>query len=205
MCYTTNQRWIKGDVGHRAGFSTIGMIVAFILLGLLMAPMLGTILSAQHGFVESRDRARAAGSVRYAHLALTRFMRLAGSSPLGLPLPGIDPDPDGNGVFDDVRLRSDYNPPDGDIDDPGEDLTFFLRVDTMFVKSGDDGDEEPFLIGVDSLAFQYFDHEGLLITDPARIGPRAMTVDVTIRARGDKYDDPAERTLIGLVRLRNGK
>jgi type II secretory pathway pseudopilin PulG len=201
----SDQRRSNGVAGRRAGFSTIGMIVAFVLLGLLLAPMLGTILSAQRGFVASRDRARAAGSVRYAHLALTRFMRLAGSSPIGLPLPGIDPDPDGNGFFDDVRLRSDYNPPDGDLDDPGEDLTFFLRADTMFVKSGNDGDEEPFLIGVDSLAFEYFDRDGLVISDPARIGPRAMTVDVTIRARGDRYVDAAERTLSGLVRLRNGK
>jgi hypothetical protein len=200
-----DQRWINGVAGRRAGFSTIGMIVAFVLLGLLLAPMLGTILSAQRGFVESRDRARAAGNVRYAHLSLTRFMRLAGSSPVGLPLPGIDPDPGGDGVFNDVRLRSDYNPPDGDIDDAGEDLTFFLRADTMFVKSGEAGAEEPFLIGVDSLAFEYFDREGAAITDPARVGPRAMTVDVTIRARGDKHVDPAERTLSGLVRLRNGK
>jgi hypothetical protein len=104
-----------------------------------------------------------------------------------------------------VRLRSDYNPPDGDIDDPGEDLTFFLRADTMFVKSGSDGAEEPFLIGVDSLAFEYFDRDGLVIVDPARIGPRAILVDVTIRARGDRHADPAERTLSGSVRLRNGK
>ncbi len=201
----SDQFCTNGVAGRRAGFSTIGMIVAFVLLGLLLAPMLGTILSAQRGFVASRDRARAAGSVRYAHLSLTRFMRLAGSSPIGLPLPGIDPDPDGNGFFDDVRLRSDYNPPDGDLDDPGEDLTFFLRADTMFVKSGNDGDEEPFLIGVDSLAFEYFDRDGLVISDPARIGPRAMVVDVTIRARGDRYVDAAERTLSGLVRLRNGK
>jgi hypothetical protein len=132
-------------------------------------------------------------------------MRLAGSSPVGLPLPGIDPDPGGDGVFNDVRLRSDYNPPDGDIDDPGEDLTFFLRADTMFVKSGSDGAEEPFIIGVDSLAFEYFDRDGSVIADPTRIGPRAIAVDVTIRARGDRHADPAERTLSGLVRLRNGK
>ena len=157
------------------------------------------------GFVASRDRARAAGSARYAHLALTRFMRLAGSSPVGLPLPGIDPDPGGDGLFNDVRLRSDYNPPDGDVDDPGEDLTFFLRADTMFVKSGSDGDEEPFLIGVDSLVFVYFGRDGSVIADPARVGPRAIAVDVTIRARGDSQVDPTERTLSGLVRLRNGK
>jgi hypothetical protein len=201
----TSRRWIASVADRRAGFSTIGMIVALVLLGLLLAPMLGTILSAQHGFVASRDRARAAGSVRYAHLSLTRFMRLAGSSPVGLPLPGIDPDPDGDGVFNDVRLRADYNPPDGDIDDAGEDLTFFLRADTMFVRSGSDGAEEPFLIGVDSLAFEYFDRNGSVIVDPARISPRAMTVEVTIRARGDRHADPTERTLSGLVRLRNGK
>ncbi|UCC74729.1 MAG: hypothetical protein JSV86_09315 [Gemmatimonadota bacterium] len=203
MCSTTRQ--VAGVSGCTAGFSTIGMIVAFVLLGLLLSPMLGTILSAQRGFVESRDRARAAGSVRYAHLALTRFMRLAGSSPVGLPLPGIDPDPDGDGVFNDIRLRSDYNPPDGDTNDAGEDLTFFLRADTMYVRYGTGGTEEPYLIGVDSLAFTYFDRAGEVIADPDRIGPRAISADVTIRARGDRHADPAERTLSGRVRLRNGK
>jgi hypothetical protein len=200
----TSRGWTS-EADRAGGFSTIGMIAAFVLLGLLLSPLLGTILSAQRGFVVSRDRARAAGCVRYAHLSLTRFMRLAGSSPVGLPLPGIDPDPGGDGVFNDVRLRSDYNPPDGDTDDPGEDLTFFLRADTMLVKSGAAGAEEPFLIGVDSLAFEYYDLDGSVITDPARVGPRAISVNVTIRARGDKDSDPAERLLTGLVRLRNGK
>ncbi len=194
-----------GGQGRAAGFSTLGMIVAITLLGLLLAPMLGTIVSAQRGFVSSRDRARAAGSVRYAHLALTRFMRLAGSSPVGLPLPGIDPDPDGDGVFNDVRLRSDYNPADGDVDDPGEDLVFFLRADTMYVRSGVDGEDEPYLIGVDSLAFEYYDRDGALIVDPDRVASRAISAHLTIRGRGDRHYDPSERMLTGRVRLRNGK
>jgi hypothetical protein len=181
------------------------MIVSLMLLGVLMSPMLGTILASQRGFVESREKARAAGSVRYAHLALTRFMRLAGSSPVGLPLPGIDPDPDGDGIYNDVRLRSDYNPPDGDTDDAGEDLIFFLRADTMMVKAGDGGTEEPYLIGVDSLAFEYFDRDGVAITDPDLVADRAMSASVTIRARGERYVEPTERLLVGRVRLRNGK
>ncbi len=191
--------------GRESGISTIGMIVSLMLLGVLMSPMLGTILASQRGFVESREKARAAGSVRYAHLALTRFMRLAGSSPVGLPLPGIDPDPDGDGIYNDVRLRSDYNPPDGDTDDAGEDLIFFLRADTMMVKAGDGGTEEPYLIGVDSLAFEYFDRDGVAITDPDLVADRAMSASVTIRARGERYVEPTERLLVGRVRLRNGK
>ncbi|UCC48438.1 MAG: hypothetical protein JSV41_13410 [Gemmatimonadota bacterium] len=181
----------------------MGMIVALMLLGVLLAPLLGTVLSAQHGFVASRERTRAAGSVRYAHLSLTRFMRLAGSSPLGVPVDGIDPDPDGNGDFDDIRLRADYNPADGDTDDPGEDLVFYLRGDTMFVRPGTGGTEEPYLIGVDSLAFEYFDRDGDPITDADRAAARALSTRVTIRARGERSAGPAVRVLSGMVRLRN--
>ena len=189
--------------GQAAGFSTMGMIVALVLLGFLLSPLLGTIISAQHGFVANRQRARAAGNVRYAHLALTRFMRAAGSSPLGVALDGVDPDPDGDGDFDDIRLRADYNPPDGDIDDPGEDLVFYLRADTMFLRSGTAGAEEPYLIGVDSLAFEYFDREGNPITDANRVTSRALSARVTIRACGEHDGGAAERVLSGTVRLRN--
>jgi hypothetical protein len=181
------------------------MLVALMMLGLLLSPLLGTILSAQNGFVASRERARAAGNVRYAHLSLTRYMRLAGSSPTGLPLPGIDPDPDGNGLFDDVRLRADYNPPDGDIEDLGEDLLFFVQADTMFVQAGTAGAAEPYLIGVDSLSFEYFDRYGATITDRALVATHAISSSVTIRARGESSYDPAKRLLTGQVRLRNGK
>lgn len=191
--------------GHRCdGFSTLGMIVALLLLGLLLSPLLGTVVSAQRGFVENRERARAAGSARYAHLALTRFMRLAGSNPVGTGVQGIDPDPLGDGQFNDVRLRADYNPPDGDTADPGEDLIFYLRMDTMFVRPGT-GDEEPYLIGVDSLAFEYYDRNGALITDPTRVSSRAIVARVMIRSRGDGHGDPSIRNLEGKVRLRNGR
>ncbi|NIR46075.1 MAG: hypothetical protein GWN99_16735 [Gemmatimonadetes bacterium] len=197
---------IKAESRRVAGFSTLGMIVALLLLGVLLAPMLGTIIAAQDGFVDSRERARAVGNVRYAHLALTRYMRLAGSSPVGLPLPGIDPDPDANGAFDDVRLRADYNPPDGDTDDLGEDLTFYVAADTMYVQTGGEDDTtEPYLIGVDSLAFEYFDRYGVLITDPDKVGTHAISAAVTIRAVGERSFEPTERLIHGEVRLRNGK
>ena len=188
----------------KAGFGTLAMIVALALLGFTLVPVLGTVVTAQRGFVKSREQARAAGSVRYAHLALTRLMRIAGSSPTGPEIQGLDPDPLADGVFDDIRLRADYNPPDGDLDDPGEDLTFYLRGDTMFVRAGTDGAEEPYLIGVDSLAFAYYEWNGAPITDPARVAERAFEAHVTIRATGESRADAPERLLTGHVRLRNG-
>lgn len=182
------------------------MIVSLVLLGVFLSPLLGTVIGAQRGFVTSQQRARAAGNVRYAHLALTRVMRAAGSSPVAGSVQAIDPDPDGNGIFDDVRLRADFNLADGDTDDLGEDLTYFVRADTMFVRPGAAAQEQPYLIGVDSLAFDYFDRDGIPITDASRIISRgAISARITVRARSEVYDHEAERVLIGRVRFRNGR
>lgn len=188
-----------------AGFSTVGMIIALVLLGLILSPMVGTVLSAQRFFVTSQTRVRVTGSARYAHLALTRSMRIAGSNPVGGFVAGVDPDPDGNGLFDDVRLRADYNPADGDIKDPGEDVTYFVRADTMYIRPDPAGEEEPYLLGVDSLAFEYFDRFGDPITDPETVTQRAISARVTLRATGETFHERTDRVLMGEVRLRNGR
>jgi hypothetical protein len=185
-----------------AGFSTVGMLVSFVLLGLLLSPLVGTIVKAQRGLLASKDRSTAVNSERHAHLMLARYIRLAGSSPTGVPISGIDPDPDGNGRFDSVRLRADFNPPDGDAADPGEDLVFLVRGDTMLVREfGTDG-EEPYLVGVEALGFEYFDRDGHRLTDPGRIATRALAARVTIQSRGP---GGRVRSISGDVRLRNSR
>ncbi len=178
------------------------MLVSFLLLGLLLSPVVGTIVKAQRGLVASRDRSTAVNSQRHAHLMLSRYIRLAGGSPTGVPVSGIDPDPDGNGSFDSVRLRADFNPPDGDTADPGEDLVFFVRGDTMLVSESGTGGEEPYLVGVEALRFEYFDRDGLLLTDPDRIASRALAAQVTIQSRGP---GGRARSISGAVRLRNSR
>lgn len=187
----------------RAGFSTVSTLVSLTLLTLVLTPVLGTIVRGQQSFTASWDKARAGGNARYGHLVLTRLVRSAGSHPAGVSVQAIDPDPRADGVFDDIRVRSDFNPPDGDTDDPNEDLTFFVKGDTMFVQSGA-GDAEPYLIGVDSLAFEYYDILGAPITDRDRVGRRAVAAKITIRARGES-PNVTEQVLVGVVRIRNGR
>jgi len=198
----TRTSW-RSCCGDAAGFTIVGMIVAFVVLGFVLSPLVRTLLTAQEGFVTRRQRTQTAGSVRYAHLALTRYMRNAGSSPYRVPIEGVDPDPRRDGVFDDVRLRADYNPADGDTDDPGEDLTFYVRADTMFMRSGG-GVEQPYLIGIASLAFEYYDWNGVVITDPDRVTDRAASARIVVRGRVGPADKPSARVLSGHVRLRNG-
>lgn len=198
-------RIVSARARETSGLTTLGMIISLVLLGLFLSPLIGTIIGAQRGFVTTQGRARATSNVRYAHLALTRVLRAAGSNPIAGGVQAIDPDPDADGIFNDVRLRSDFNPPDGDTNDPGEDLRYYLRADTMYVQP-DGGAEQPYLIGVDSLAFEYYDRDGVAITDAARIASRgAISAQITLRARSRTYQGEAERVLVGHVRFRNGR
>lgn len=191
-------------LADRSGFSAISAIVYLTLVGLLMAPLVATVVNAEHGFVRSHEVGKTTGSARFAQLALTRYMRMAGSHPQGPRYAGIDPDPDGDGVFNSIRIRADYNPPDGDTDDAGEDQTFFVQADTLYMRAGL-GTAQPYLVGVDSLAFEYFDRDGNLLTDPGRVATRALEAQVIIRGRGEAFQDESDRVLMGRVRLRNRK
>ena len=44
----------------------------------------------------------------------------------------IFPDPDDNGVFDSVRVQADWNPRDGDLNDPYEDVLFVVANSTLW-------------------------------------------------------------------------
>lgn len=192
------------SVRSPAGFSTIAAIVYLTLVGLLMAPLIATVVSAQRGFVEANEAVETTGSVRFAHLALTRQIRMAGSHPMGPKIGGIDPDPNGNGSFDDVRVRADYNPPDGDTDDVGEDLTFYVSADTLYVLRQPSATVEPYVVGIDSLKFEYYDREGLELTDVSKIQQRAIGIQVTVHGQGEPlWGEVTEREVTGYVRLRN--
>ena len=65
-------------------------------------------------------------------MALVTTLRNAEADPLGLGLGLLDADPDGSGSFDEVRITSDFNPPDGDVADALEDVRFWRSQDTLY-------------------------------------------------------------------------
>ncbi len=187
----------------RGGFSTAGAMVSLVLAGFVLAQLLGMVVASQRGLIDSNARTDAAGSARHAQLALTRLIRIAGSDPKNVGVQTVDPDPLTRGVFDNIRVWSDYNPPDGDVLDPGEDMTFWLQGDTMYVRAGANGTAEPYLFGVDSLHFRYLNRSGVELTDTAQISSKAVSVELVIRGRGEAHGEPRRQLLLGRVKLRN--
>lgn len=74
----------------------------------------------------------------------------------------------------------------------------------MFVRFGVDGVKEPYLVGVDSLAFEYHDRDGTVITDPGRVAGWAASARMVVRGRVESEQRPAVLVFAGPVHLRDG-
>ena len=57
-------------------------------------------------------------------------------------------------------MRSDFNPPDGDIDDASEDLLFFLDGGILMVQDTSPGDMTHIAQNFSAVGFEYFDAAG---------------------------------------------
>ena len=78
-----------------------------------------TMFTQQRAALDGRNSAAASVDL------LTRLLRQSSCiSATAVYCQSIFPDPDGNGVFDSVRVRADWNPRDGDLNDAYEDVVF---------------------------------------------------------------------------------
>jgi hypothetical protein len=77
----------------------------------------------------------------------------------------VNPDPDANGVLDSIRLRGDWNPPDG-VAGQYEDVTFSRAGNTIFVREPVDPTAVPIADNIATMTFVYRDRHYVLIADP---------------------------------------
>lgn len=164
-----------------AGFTLVEMMVAIVILGVVLAAVLGIVLSAQGEYVRQRDINRGQDALRTAETAITTALRSAKADPYETGGTLLDPDPRGDGGFDDVRVVSDYNPADGDMDDPLEDVEFWLDSDTLMVRWQAGGSSEPLAYPVEDLEFTWYDANDAVIASTGSVGSQAVKVMVELR------------------------
>jgi prepilin-type N-terminal cleavage/methylation domain-containing protein len=165
----------------QAGFTLTELMISITLLAIIMGGITGTVLSTQRGYIRQREVARTEDALRVAELTITRILQAAGSNPLnmtGAGAPRIDPLAS---PFDTLRVVADYNPVDGDVADPLEDVQVWVLSDTLFVRWQAGGAAAPVAFPVRSLTFQY-DSAGTVLTVPAAITRAATRARVTLMA-----------------------
>lgn len=185
----------------RAGFTLVELMGSIVLLMIVGGALTSVLIRTQRSYAEQRERSRADETVRSLDQLVSRFLRTAKTNPFGTANTAIDPNPLGNVTWDNVRLRGDFNPADGDLADQFEDVLIYRQGDTVFVRWTALGTPEAVAAPVTQLLFQYYTMEGVLITNPASVGTAAR-VKVTIAARGDIRSSKLA-TRVAWVHLRN--
>jgi prepilin-type N-terminal cleavage/methylation domain-containing protein len=175
---------------NQLGLTLPEVMIALTMLAIIMGGIVGTMTSMQRGYIRQREVARTEDALRVAELTITRILQAAGSNPLNIPSTAANPprlDPL-TAPFDTLRVVADYNPVDGDVNDPLEDMTVYAVNDTLYVRWQAGALATPVAFPVRTLLFQY-DSAGTILTVPsggvttAGVIPRAATrVRVTVRA-----------------------
>lgn len=163
----------------RTGFTLVELLASLAVLGVVLAATVNTIARAQRSYTQQRDIAVGHNSMRMAELVVARVLRGARNDPLNRGTVGIDPDPRGTGSFDNVRVTSDFNPGDGDVADPLEDIELYVANDTLFVRWQAGEVAQPMAAPVRSMRFEYFATDGAPLTAADQV-PGATRVRFTL-------------------------
>lgn len=164
------------------GFTLVEMLVTIALLSIVLGGVLGVVLSVQRDYVRQRDVNRSQEALRAAESSITTVLRSAKADPFETGSALIDPDPLGHSVWDNLRVVSDFNPADGDFDDPLEDVQFWIDSDSLKVRWQTGGSSQVLAYPVDSLRFRYYDVGGTEITTSSQVTTDATRVQLWLKA-----------------------
>lgn len=173
-----------------AGFSLIEMLTVVGVLTIVLLAVGELVGRLQRQYDSQRRQIEAADNARAGLDTIVRLLRMAGNNPRGLDgLQPIAADLDGNGVFDTIALQSDWNPADGALGGPYENIVFFVANGRLMKReAGDPPEGVEFAPGIESLALSYFDTDMNAVADPVTgAGTIAyVTISLVMRPPGPR-------------------
>jgi prepilin-type N-terminal cleavage/methylation domain-containing protein len=170
----------RSDRTSQSGFTLIELIISMVLLGIMLTALFGTVTRTQQRYVQQRTYTRSHETLGFAEQTLVRLFRSARSDPKEVKLSGITPNPLNHATWDNVAIRSDFNPADGDVDDLMEDVQMSVANDTLFVRWQKNGATTAMAYPVRSILFEYYSTGGVLLTNANDVSTGAARAKFTI-------------------------
>ena len=192
----------RPSVRSRAGFTLIEVLISFTILTVVIGSVMGVVASIQRNFTQQRERTRAHESLRAAQLIVATVLRSAGANPQEIGLTLLDPDPLSHGTFDNLRVVSDFNPADGDVNDMLEDVLVEVDADTLFVRWQVGAARQAVAFPINEILFEYYATDGTLLTTAAQI-VGATRARFTVEAPSDPRTGATESLETWWIYLRN--
>ncbi len=189
---TMKTKIIKGINQH--GFTLVELLVAIAISGIVMAGVYSVYYSQQKSYMAQEQVAVMQQNLRAAMLFMEREIRMAGCDPTGQAVKFADWNISSSNSFKftlDIRGSAVGSLPDGDTNDPNEDITYAL--------DGTDLERNDNLIAenITSLNFVYLDGVNLPTTSKSAV----RAVEITVVAATE--DNVRSRSFTTNIKCRN--
>jgi type IV pilus assembly protein PilW len=167
------------------GFTLIELLIAVALSSIVLAALVSTFVVQRKSYVVQEQITEMVQTARAAVDMMSREIRMAGYNPRRTSLQGIPYHATQLRIRADLRGDGANDPPDGDTNDPNEDITYkyYDATDQIKRKTGR-GYFQPFAENIQTFTFLYLDSEGNPTTTTADI----RQIGITITARTERPD-----------------
>jgi type II secretory pathway component PulJ len=166
----------------RRGISIVELLVATLLFTVVMTATSRTLLRTHRDLNRQRSNVRADEALIQASVLIGNVLRNSGADPLGTAPDVLDPNPMAANAFNNLRVAADFNPADGDVQDPLEDVQIVVRSDSLRVRWQQNGLERAVVHPIRSIAFVYQSATGQVLTSATGIRDSTARVQVTVVA-----------------------
>ena len=173
------------------GFTIVELLVAMVVALLAMEAIYSTFLNQHRSYLIQEETVEMQQNLRAAMLYMEREIRMAGCDPVGTADAGIIKAERTLIRFtEDVRGNSSDSDPDGNTDDPNEDITYSLKGKNLVKNTG--GGNHVVAQNIDAVDFVYLDGSSPphVLNDPIIDGDvpadkitQIKSVEITIVAR----------------------
>jgi len=112
----------------------------------------------------------------------------------------IDANPNGSGLYNSIRVKADWNPRNGVLTDPWEDVTFTVANGQLLKQEPSDAAAVPFADRVQSLSIAYYDTNNVALTNPVPTNKIAYIVFTITTTTSQTAGQPVTITSAAAVR-----
>jgi type IV pilus assembly protein PilW len=192
----------KPKESHVQGFTVIELLLAVAIAGIVMASFYSIYMSQQSSYLRQEEIAAMNQNIRSALFYMGKEIRMAGLDPTGTADAGIVENlPNRIRFTEDIQGQTENDPPDGNIGDSNEDISYFLDDadddgDTDLVRDAGFG-KRLIAENIGSLLFDYLDGDG----NTAGSLPAIRFVEVTLKAV--TANGSSDRTITSRILCRN--
>ena len=172
---------------RETGFTLIELMIVSVIMVFTIGIIATILANIQKTSSQQQARTEAVNDATAALDMITRLIRAAGNNPAAIdPLVPIDPEAPVGGFYKTIHIQADWcgyitsAPPDGDIEDPYEDVRFFVQNNILMKQEASDTDPVEFLDNVIDMQFIYYDTNNTMIADPVANIKSVARVDVSI-------------------------